>query len=188
MNKSGLYKILPIATKILIENKIKQHPYLTPSEIIIFKEVEIFNEIADPEYAYEYKKIEPDKWEFNDRFGNTLGVEFDPSSKYFESFYVVKDTSGNFVKLYDYEMNKNYIDPTSFQGGSDEHRSDTICKILLDEILPKYLLNIKPSLIKLHPLNKYRYEIFRKCAEVCKEKYPNLEIENKGKEIYLINK
>ena len=59
---------------------------------------------------------------------------------------------------------------------------------LKDEILSKYLLNSKHSIVKLHPLNDYRYKIFMKCAEICKEKYPNVEIKPFGKEIHLINK
>lgn len=188
MNKSWMYKILPIAKKILIENKAIGLN-LTESETNIFLEVEYFNELADPEYAYEYKNTGLGGiWEFNDRFGNTLGVSFDLHSKYFEAYYIVKDLKGNRIKLYDYEMNKDNIDPTSFQGGPDEHRSDTICKILLDEVIPNYLLKSKPSIIKLHPLSDYRHSIFWKCAEICKEKYNQIEIKQLGKEILLLNK
>jgi hypothetical protein len=187
MSKSGMYKILPIAKKILIKNKVKGLN-LTESKINIFLEVEYFNELADPEYAYEYKNVGQGEWEFNDRFSNTLGVSFDLLNKYFEAYYIVKDLRGNRIKLYDYEMNKDNIDPTSFQGGPDEHRSDTICKILLDEVVPNYLLNSKPSIIKLHPLSDYRQSIFWKCAKICKEKYNQIEIKQLGKEILLINK
>jgi hypothetical protein len=154
---------------------------------ILLYESEFFNELANPEWAYEYKKTGNDVWEFNDRYGNKLGVRYLVGPKYFESYFIVKDLNGNEVISYDIESNKDKIDLTSISGGNDEHRSDTICKILLDEILPKYLVNQPYSLIKLHPLNEYRYKIFMKCAEICKEKYPNLIIKPFGKEIYLIN-
>ena len=168
----------------IVINELQKRPDI----ILISEEVALFQEIANPDHAYKYKLVKDNEWEFNDRFGNTLGVLFIPSNKYFESYYIMKDTKGNKVKVFDYETNKEYLDPTSFQGNSDEHRSDTICRILLDEVLSKYLLNSKLSIIKLHPLNDYRYKIFMKCAEVCKEKYPNIEIKPIGKEIHLINK
>lgn len=161
---------------------------LNESQSSIHSEVLLFQELANPDFAYKYSEDFPNVWTFSDRFGNTIGVSFDPSNKYVESYYIMRDLSGNPVKVYDYERNREAIDPTSFQGGSDENRSDTICKILRDEIIPKYLINIKPSLIRLHPLNEYRYKIFMKCAEVCREKYPQVDIQPSGADILLINK
>jgi hypothetical protein len=161
---------------------------LNESQSIIHKEVLMFLELANPDFAYKYSEDSPNVWTFEDRFGNLIEVSFDPSSRYVESYYIMKDLAGNPVKVYDYERNKDAIDPNSFQGGSDENRSDTICKILRDEIIPKYLISSKPSLIRLHPLNDYRHQIFMKCAELCKEKYPQIEIKPRGKEIELINK
>lgn len=99
----------------------------------------------------------------------------------------MKDLNGNVVKVFDYEQNKSKLDSTSFQGGSDEHRSDTICAILINEVIPMYLNNIG-DMIKFHPINDYRFKIFWKCAEISKEKYPFIEIKQIGKEIYLIRK
>jgi hypothetical protein len=178
-----MIKLKEILDEIIINGLQKR-----PDIILISEEVSVFQELANPNYSYKYKLVKDNEWEFNDKYGNILGVIYIPSSKYFESYYIMKDIDGNKVKVFDYDTNKDYLDPTSFQGGSDEHRSDTICKILLDEVLPKYLLNSKSSIIKLHPLNDYRYKIFMKCAEVCKEKHPNIEIKPLGKEIHLINK
>jgi len=177
-----------IELKTILENIIIDNLQKRPDIILICEEIELFQELADPTHACKYKLVNSNEWEFNDKYGNILGVRYFPSSKYFESYYIMKDINGKKVLVFDYETNKDYLDPTSFQGGTDEHRSDTICKILLDEILPKYLLNTKLSIIKLHPLNNYRYKIFMKCAEVCKEKYPNLEIKPLGSEIHLINR
>ena len=161
---------------------------LNESQSIIYEEVQLFQELANPDFAYLYDEVKPNEWEFQDKFSNTIGVRFDTSTTYFESYYIVKDLQGNLVRIYDYEKNKPYIDPTSFTGNSDENRSDTICKILRDEVLPKYLVNKRYSTIKLHPLNDYRYQIFMKCAEICQEKYPQIEIKPMGKEIHLINR
>jgi hypothetical protein len=161
---------------------------LNESQSSIHSEVLLFQELANPDFAYKYSEDFPNIWTFKDRFNNTVEVSFDPSSRYIESYYVMKDLSGNPVKVYDYERNKEYLDPTSFQGGSDENRSDTICKVIRDEIIPKYLINNKPSLIKLHPLNDYRRKIFMKCAEICVEEYPQIYIHPSGADIHLVNK
>lgn len=154
----------------------------------IYEEVLLFQELADPNFAYDYVESNPDEWEFKDRFNNRVGVRYIPENRYFESYYIMKDLDGNEVRVYDYNRNKDNIDPTSFQGSSDQNRSDTICKILRDEVIPRHLINRKPSMIKLHPLNEYRHKIFMKCAEVCQEKYPQLEIKVIGADIMLINK
>lgn len=161
---------------------------LNEKDSTIFEECHLFLELADPNASYKYKEISLNVWEFQDRYSNVLGVEFNPGNKYVDAYYKMKDLNGREVKVFDYESNKDALDPLSFQGGSDERRSDTICKILRDEVIPKYLINKNPQLIKLHPLNDYRYKIFMKCAEICKEKYPQIEIKEAGKEIHLINK
>lgn len=170
----------------VIQNTVEAN--LNESQSTIHSEVKLFQELANPDFAYNYSENFSNVWTFNDRFGNTIEVSFNPSNRYVESYYILKDLSGNPVKVYDYERNREALDSTSFQGGSDENRSDTICKILRDEIIPKYLGNTQPSLIRLHPLNDYRYQIFMKCADICKEKYPKIEIKPMGKEIFLINK
>lgn len=181
-----MIKLTAIISQIIQEAKSKNFDDVY--EAIFFKDSRLFQEISNPDFAYEYKQITPEIWEFNDKYGNTLGVQFDPVTKYLDSYYKMKDINGKDINIFDYELFKGKIDPLSFQGGTDEHRSDTICKILLDEILPKYLLNEKPSIIKIHPLNEYRFNIFWKCAEICKEKHPILEIGKTGKEIYIVNK
>jgi len=171
-----------------ILNKLNKINNINEYDSILLYESEFFNELADPDWAYTYKKVADDVWEFNDKYGNQLGVRYLSGPKYFESYFIVKSLKGNNVIVFDIESNKDRIDLTSISGGPDEHRSDTICKILLDEVLPKHLLNKEDSFIKLHPLNDYRYKIFLKCAEICKEHYPTLTIKPIGKEIYLINK
>jgi len=177
-------KLIQILNRVIQESiNIKLDEYNS----ILFEESEVFNELADPSWAYEYALVEPNNWEFTDRYGNTLGVFYNQNIKYFESYYVMKDLNGNVVKVFDYEQNKSKLDSTSFQGGSDEHRSDTICAILINEVIPMYLNNIG-DMIKFHPINDYRFKIFWKCAEISKEKYPFIEIKQIGKEIYLIRK
>jgi hypothetical protein len=173
----------------LLGNIIKesQERNLNEYEATWFYESRYIQELVNPEMAYGFEKINDSSWGFKDKYGNIIGVEFNPVNKYFETFYILKDLKGNDLKVFDYQKVKDQIDPTSFQGGSDDRRSDTWVKILRDEIIPKFLSN-KPSMIKIHPIDEYRFDIFWKAAEVCKEKYPHIEIKKFGKDILILNK
>lgn len=155
---------------------------------VIFEDSRLFQELANPAAAYDYEETSPNTWDFQDKYSNKLVVTFDPTTKWFDSYYKLKDSKGNDIKVYDYGSYKGEIYPPSYQGGTDEHRSDTICKILRDEVVPKHLLNKKGSSIQIHALNPYRANIFLKCAEICKEKYPQIEIKKIDNTIYLLNK
>ena len=173
----------------LLGNIIKesQERNLNEYEATWYEESRYIQELANPEMAYDFEETSESEWVFQDKYGNTIGVRFNPLNKYFETFYIVKDLNGNDIKVFDYQKVKDQVDPTSFQGGSDDRRSDTWVKILRDEIIPKFLAN-KPSMIKIHPIDEYRFNIFWKASEICKEKYPYLEIKKYGKEILILNK
>lgn len=155
---------------------------------MLSEESKIFTELANPDNAYPYEEVSEYVWEFKDKYGNTLGIIFKPEFKTLDSYYKVRDLSGKDVLMFDYEVNKERIDPKSYKLGTDEHRSDTICKIIVDEVVPRYLLKNKAGTIRLHTLNQYSQDIFWKCAEVCKKKYPQLDIKNLGKDTYIINR
>lgn len=179
-----MIKLMDLLSQIIQESKQKQ---LNEVEVVLFEETELFCELGDPNNSYKYKEVAHDIWEFEDRFGNILGVQIN-ANKYVDSFFKVKNLSGKELRVFDVTKIEGNIDPNTYHNGTDERRSDTICKILRDEIIPKYLINKKPQLIKLHPLNDYRHKIFKKCANICKEKYPEIEVKEMGKEIHLINK
>ena len=160
---------------------------LNEYEATWYEESRYIQELANPEMSYDFDEVGENEWIFNDKYGNTIGVRLNPINKYFETFYIVKDLKGNEVQIFDYQKVKDQIDPTSFQGGSDDRRSDTWIKILRDGIIPRFLSNT-PSSIKIHPIDEYRFNIFWKAAEICKEKYPHLEIKKFGNEILILNK
>lgn len=177
----SLFKILNEISQKTIDLNLNE------IESILYEDAEFFLEFCYPDMAYEYHEVEKNIWEFEDRFHNKLGIRIDPSTKYVESYFIMKyKNSDKFVRVYDILKNQDVLDMTTFQGGSDEHRSDTICKIIRDEIIPKYLSNHQ-TFIKIHPIDQYRRKIFEKCIEVCIEKYPNLKRKDIGNEILLIN-
>lgn len=173
-----MIRLTEIVSQIIQELKDKQ---LNEWDSISLYESKYFEETADPNFAYEYYEPKPNTWEFNDKYGNSIGCRFIPGANYYESYFNVKTLDKKDIEVF--TIDKSKLDPNSFSGGTDEHRSDTICKILRDEVL-----NRKPSFLKIHPIDEYRHKIFKKCAEICKEKYSELEIKEIGKEIYLINK
>lgn len=169
-------------------HKKAQENQITECMYSIFEEVSLFLELADPDFAYPYQEVSDNEWEFKDRYGNKVGVRYIKENRFFESYYLVKSKNGVLIKLFNYNVDDPGIDPTSFQGGSDQHRSDTICKILRDEVVPRTILKKPFSSIRLHPLNDYRYKIFKKCAEICVKYYPELEVRELGAEIHLISR
>ena len=177
-------KLLKLLQEIISESQLMG---LNEYEATWYEESRYIQELANPEMAYSYEGVDNNEWVFNDKYGNTIGVGFNNVNKYFETFYIVKDLKGREIKIFDYQSVKDQIDPTSFQGGSDDRRSDTWVKILRDEIIPRFLSN-KPSMIKIHPIDQYRFNIFWKAGEICLEKYPHMELKQFGKEILIINK
>jgi len=160
---------------------------LSEHKSIWYSESMIFNEVANPEISYKYEENDPNSWLFNDKYGNIIGVSFDVGTRYVDSFFILMGLDGRQFKAFDVEPYLDKITPESFSGGSDELRSNTIAKIIRDEIVPRFLNN-KPSIIKIHPIDEYRHKIMYKIAEIVKEKYPNIDIKLNGKEIFLVNK
>ena len=170
--------------KVFPKLNIEEYAY----DVIWFQDSELFYELADPDWAYEYKRDSKYEWSFKDIYGNRLGISIDTNRNYINTYFIIKDKNGVDQIIYDYNKNKHLLDPTDFQGGTDEHRSDTWAKILRDEIIPEFLLNKNENIIKIHPIDEYRHKIFLKASEICKQKYPQIEIKQSGKEIWLINK
>ena len=77
--------------KNILNDIIIEHLQKRDDEVIISEEVSLFQELADPNFSYKYEEVKLNEWEFNDKYGNTLGVRFIPQNKYFEAYYLMKD-------------------------------------------------------------------------------------------------
>jgi len=183
-----LVKLTKLLSQIIKEGYSKN---LTHSQYIDFTESKLFSELANPDNALPYKEEESNIWIFNDLYNNKIGVsiEGDKNNGYVKSFFIVKDKKGNERFSYDLDRDKDILDLNSFTIGKDERRSDTIAKIVLNEIIPKHLSSI-PSKLTFQMINEYRYNIFEKIADLAKEKYSYLKIQKLPKHniLYLINK
>ena len=67
---------------------------LNEYESILFADVLLFQELANPNHSYDYQEIEPNLWEFQDRYLNTIQVEYFPEVKYVNTQFVVEDKDG----------------------------------------------------------------------------------------------
>ncbi len=133
--------------------------------------------------SYEYEEIElpiySKSYKFNDRCGNELVVVYTEGVDEFKSGYRVKG------------VDSLVFDPTKFlniEDGvrpcPDDKRINTVYKILLEEIVPNYLINKKPSKIYFNPISASRDKLVSILIGKIIKVYPQL-IKNNN---YLINK
>jgi len=133
--------------------------------------------------SYEYEEIElpiyTKSYKFNDRCGNKLVVVYTEGIDEFKSGYRVKG------------VDSLVFDPTKFlniEDGvrpcPDDKRINTVYKILLEEIVPNYLINKKPSKIYFNPISASRDKLVSILIGKILKVYPQL-IKNNN---YLINK
>ena len=133
--------------------------------------------------SYEYEEIElpiyTKSYKFNDRCGNELVVVYTEGIDEFKSGYRVKG------------VDSLVFDPTKFlniQDGvrpcPDDKRINTVYKILLEEIVPNYLLNKKPSKIYFNPISASRDKLTGILISKIVKVYPQLTKSGN----YLINK
>lgn len=153
-------------------------------ESILYREMRLFTAYRGTPFAHKYEEIGNCNWEFYDRFNNRLGCTFDIDNGTFDCYYFISDGA----KIHDLSPIKDRDDvefTSVLNGGVDENRPDTWLKILIDRVIPTYLINGENKYIKISSVEKYRYEIFEVISEICKEKYSQIEIEKTGTEIYI---
>jgi hypothetical protein len=133
--------------------------------------------------SYEYEEIKlpiyTKAYKFNDRCGNELVAVYTEGISEFKSGYRVKG------------VDSLVFDPTKFlniEDGikpcPDDKRINTVYKILLEEIVPKYLLEKKPSKIYFNPISASRDRLTGILISKIVKVYPQLTKSGN----YLINK
>lgn len=118
-------------------------------------------------------------WTFTDRCGNDMACVYLHSTGEYKSGYRLKDTN----RLV-FEPNLKVDPKMSIRPCPDDSKLSTIYKILVDEVVPKYLLNKKPNRLQFNPISKSRERIVRLLLQKVVQQYPDLEIKNN----YLIYK
>ena len=146
-----------------------EEKYSSLSELKIDK-YSIYNyketDYKSAELAGEYKA-----WEFEDRCGNTIVVTYLIGVKEFKSGYRVHDGP----LIFDPKLLK---DPTLVKPCADDRKINTVYKILVDEVIPKYLLNKKPNRLVFNPVSKSRERLVNILINKAIQQYPDLKTKN----------
>jgi hypothetical protein len=133
--------------------------------------------------TYEYEPIDlpiyTKAYNFKDRCGNSLIVVYTEGIDEFKSGYKIEGVDNLVFDISKYINLENGIKPCP-----DDKRINTVYKILLEEIIPKYLLNKKPSKILFNPISDSRVRLVNIILNKIIKIYPQLQVSNN----YLINK
>lgn len=133
--------------------------------------------------SYEYEEVKlpiyTKSYKFNDRCGNELVVVYTQGIDEFKSGYKVKGVDSLVFDPTKFLNIENGIKPCP-----DDKRINTVYKILLEEIVPNYLLNKKPSKIYFNPISDSRDKLVSIIVSKIIKVYPQLTRSGN----YLINK
>ena len=177
MNSAKLYET---AINIALKAQVKEDEYVDLLETIYAELCEI---TIDPLNTHKYEKTSEYTWDFIDRVNNHMRVLILPFKNDIKTAYVIKNAKREEVLVYDKDKLSNE-EREKIVDLPDERRINTIYKIIIKEILPKYLLSNKPSKISFTPISKTRERLVTMIFNKIIKDHPNLEV--KGK--YLVNK
>jgi hypothetical protein len=127
-----------------------------------------YQETEYPELPTDYKA-----WSFQDRCGNELVVVYIPTTGDFKSGYRVKGISG---LVFDPAKLKDRAE--SIRPCPDDQRVNTVYKILVQEVIPKYLLKKRPNRLRFDPVSPSREKLVDMIINKVIQKYPELKKKN----------
>ena len=140
------------------------------------------NELKIDEFStYDYRKSEYSSgkflgdhvaWEFEDRCGNIIIAVYIIGVEEFKSGYKVNEDA---PIVFNPKLLK---DPTVIKSCPDDRKINTIYKILINEIIPKYLLNKKSNKLEFNPVSKSRERIADMIMNKSIKIYPELKKKN----------
>jgi hypothetical protein len=109
----------------------------------------------DPLHSYNYREIQlpqyTKSYQFEDRCGNTIAAVYMESLGEFKTGYRVEGVDYLIFEPERLNNVEELIKPCP-----DERKIGTIYKILTQEILPKYILDKKPSKLLFNPVSESR--------------------------------
>lgn len=141
------------------------------------------NEIRiDPLHSYKYNEIQlpyyTKAFEFEDRCGNIIVAIYIESIGEFKTGYKVKEIDYLVFQPEKLDNVEDLIRPCP-----DERKIGTVYKILIEEIIPIYLLNKKPNKLFFNPVSDSRTRLVDMIINKVIKEYPQLTKKNK----YLIH-
>jgi hypothetical protein len=142
--------------------------------------LELSEVTLDPDNSYIYTKTSVKKipgnyeaWSFNDRCGNELVVIYLEAIQEVKSGFRIPTKDNLIFDPLSLSDDDNKIIPCP-----DDKKLNTIYKIILDEIVPKYLLNKKPSKLTFNPISLSRKRIVDFIFGKINKQYPFLKRKN----------
>ena len=136
------------------------------------------NEIKiDPLHSYKYEEIQlplyTKSYQFKDRCGNTIVAVYIESTSEFKTGYKIEGIDNLVFQPERLDNVEELIKPCA-----DERKIGTIYKILLEEIIPNYLLNKKPNKLLFNPVNDSRSKLVDIIINKVIKQYPQLAKKN----------
>jgi len=141
------------------------------------------NEIKiDPLHSYKYQETQypyyTKSYQFEDRCGNIIVAVYIESTGEFKTGYKAEGVDGLIFQPEKLDDVEELIKPCA-----DDKKVGTIYKILINEIIPNYLLNKKPNKLYFNPVSDSRNRLVDMIINKIIEQYPQLTKKNN----YLIN-
>lgn len=138
---------------------------------------------TDPLHSYRYEKVDhpnyTETYHFDDRCGNTIVAVYIDSISEFKTGYRVEGVDSLIFQPERLDNAEELI-----KACPDDRKVATVYKILIEEIVPRYLLNNTPSKLYFNPVSKSRERLVNMILSKIIKTYPQL-IKKNG---YLINK
>jgi hypothetical protein len=135
------------------------------------------NEIKiDPLNSYEYKetnflqgKGNNKAWEFEDRCGNVIYAVYNPNINEFKTGFKIEGVDTLIFQPERFPQILDKIKPCP-----DDKKLGTIYKILVNEIIPIYLLNKKPNKLYFNPVSSTRDKLVKIIINKITQQFPQL--------------
>jgi hypothetical protein len=173
MNEEDSIDLQSIINEWIIEN----HTRIDLLEERYFHRI---NEIKiDSLNSYSYEKIKLNDtfdlaWKFEDRCGNTIIAAYYKTIGEFKTGFKVENEDTLIFDPKKLPKEKlSLIVPCT-----DEKRVNTVYKILIEEVIPKYLLSKKPNKLYFNPVSDSRKRLVDIIMTKIIEKYPQLTKKN----------
>jgi hypothetical protein len=178
-------KLTEILKQFILENHINTD--LEEAKFFELNELKI-----DELNSYSYKQSTHEDvlgfnkaWEFEDRCGNLIVTVYLESTGEFKSGFRIPGVSTLIFDPKKLPQNHKTLGNVQekIKPCPDDKRVNTVYKILLEEVVPTYLLNKKPNKLFFNPVSDSRERLVNIIINKVIEKYPQL----KKKDNYLIH-
>lgn len=160
---SSLIKLLEESFQEDLENSHKLE-----EEYFLLKELTL-----DPSNTYSYREVSyvpfTRGWSFFDRCGNEIVAVYIPSIQEFKTGYKVEG-----INTLVFQPEKTKTLGHKIKTCPDDKRVNTVFKILVEEVIPTFLLSKKPNKLLFNPVSPSRERLVQIIIAKILKQYPQL--------------